>query len=176
MSEQRTSTRTRKQNYTTEQLSRIAAEQLETGYDAFKATETSASGSLTQDCQASLTYVLTNETTSDHTDGDTKNGRGHAEMDAIHQFSVNKCRKDLATFTGATKSVSCTDRPCCVRCSAVMGLLSIRAETGTMKTRSTKGSTEWCVSPDVRDLLRQVTGEPADAFLQFGSLKLPSRG
>jgi hypothetical protein len=171
----RRSSRTRTRVYKPLELSAIAQDQLKVGFAAFNAEEGSG-GSSSQDCDARLHYIIGNYQTGlqfNHVEGSTGQGHGHAEMDALHKFWTEICVEDLTVFVSYQKKIQCESKPCCVRCSAVLGLLGIEAlDPDTKKTRATMGSTEWAVTSEVRDLLAQVTSQPAESFSSFGSCKL----
>jgi cytidine deaminase len=171
----RRSSRTRTRVYKPLELSEIAQDQLKVGFAGFNA-EVGTGGSSSQDCSARLHYIIGDYVTGlqfNHVEGSTGQGHGHAEMDALHKFWTDICAKDLTTFISYRKKIQCESKPCCVRCSAVLGLLGIEAlDEDTRKTRSTMGSTEWAVTPDVRELLAEVTSQPAQSFSSLGSCEL----
>jgi hypothetical protein len=171
----RRSGRVRTRVYKPFELSAIAKDQLTIGFNAFLAQE-GTGGSSSNDCQARLHYMIGNYQTGfqfNHVNGSTGMGHGHAEMDALHIFWTEICGQDLATFVSYRKTIQCEAKPCCVRCSAALGLLGICAlSEETKKSRASMGSTEWAITPDVRSLLSIVTAQPADAFSSFGSSDL----
>lgn len=164
----RRSTRKRRLSYTPGQLSDIAQDQFVLGFDNFDVSEKKSDNS-DQDCQATILYRIPPRGRWRRIEGSTGEGHGHAEMDALHKLWVGVCGEDFAIYSGYSLAVECLAKPCCCRCSAVLGLLGISATKGTYKTRATMGSTEWGVSREVRELLARVTSQPADAFYDLGS-------
>lgn len=138
-------------------------------------------GSSSENCDARLFFELRggqqNSPGQDYVDGSTKEknttGCGHAEMAALHKFWVHKCGKDKAIFVGAfCRVIQCEAKPCCCRCSAVLGLLSVSPlSDDTKKTRDTMGGTNWGISDELRDLLAQICAVPAETFLHFTNEK-----
>lgn len=141
---------------------------MDTGYTNFKAQEVGPNeGDGTQSCDATLYYLPAGAGGGvwSNAKGSTADHNGHAEMAAIFNFWVNVCQENYATFSGATKRIECTSKPCCVRCSAILGLLLIaRQSTATKKTSYTMGGTQWVLVEKLRQLLALATGKPATIF------------
>jgi hypothetical protein len=55
--------------------------------------------------------------------------------------------------------VECTEKPCCYRCSCILGALGIVANDGTRKSSSSMGSTQWGgLGPEERDFIELYLG------------------
>jgi hypothetical protein len=81
--------------------------------------------------------------------GATKSGRGHAEIDCLCNL-VDLCSEkqwDLNTFfSEGIFEVSCENKSCCWRCSAVLGALGVTADEKTFKTtKSMLGGGNWAI-------------------------------
>ena len=134
-------------------------------WSEFEAPETEAGGDGAADCMATLYY---------HPAGTIpgSTGTGHAEMVALDEFIRKICRMDPNEMrkyfdrehkrdrkgnllvSPAKVRIECTAKPCCLRCSSVLGALKIGAMPGTFKTRRSMGSTQWGgLSPAVRGLI-----------------------
>ena len=113
--------------------------------------------SSSQDCAASLNVRVGSLI---HTiSGET--GGGHAEMDALKQLII-LCGYDAVRFTtvlGRGVTVGCTEKPCCYRCSCMLGALGIVATSGTKKSSKSMGSTQWgSLGPDERAFIEAYLG------------------
>ena len=100
---------------------------------------------------------------------DKKHGCGHAEMDALAQYVAT------GNNTFENMVLSCTTKPCCVRCSAVLGLLGIEACDRTLKYSKPMGSTEWGISDSVAKAVANHIGRDDVSYLDikdFGGLTL----
>ncbi len=134
-------------------------------WSEFEAPETESGGDGAADCMATLHYDPARTIP-----GST--GTGHAEMVALDEFIKNVCRMDRGEMgkyfdrehkrdrkgkllvSPAKVRIECTAKPCCLRCSSVLGALKIGAAPGTFKTRRPMGSTQWGgLSPAVRGLI-----------------------
>jgi hypothetical protein len=122
-------------------------------WDKFVTAETKK-GDGEKDCVAVLTYRGEERGSITGVTG----VEGHAEIHALSQFFRNVCKYDLATLrryqalnTGkkAALQIKCTAKPCCVRCSVVLGGLGFRASKATYKNRSAMGQTQWVIHPNV---------------------------
>jgi hypothetical protein len=93
-------------------------------------------------------------------------------MDALWKLFIEVCDGDVAKFKKliGTLEVECESKPCCRRCSAILGLLDAKAATNkTKKSTKNMGSTEWTLAPDLRKLLTDLLGEPDLVWSSFGS-------
>jgi hypothetical protein len=145
----------------------IAITFLQEGFVNFQAVSTNDAGDGSEECTVTLHY------TGGSVEGKTGNGHGHAEMDALHQLWADVCNKDVDTFLTYSRNLKldCTDKPCCVKCSTVLGWMGVVPRTtATKKTPYTMGKTSWNVSTDVLNLIREVTRVPTDAFQQFANM------
>jgi hypothetical protein len=86
---------------------------------------------------------------------------GHAEMNALdaifklHGYDQGKC----ATILDSGITVKCEAKPCCVRCSVVLGGIGAGAETdNTKKINKTMGQTQWVVSQKLAEILATYLG------------------
>jgi hypothetical protein len=104
-----------------------------------------------QDCTATLTAIHAVTKARGDFEGSTKNGHGHAELDAIYQF-LKAIRWDLTVYTDYSIQVTCTSKPCCVYCSAVMGLMGIVPGHDTYKINKSMGIS-YAIPPDIRNFL-----------------------
>jgi hypothetical protein len=138
------------------------------GWEAFDTEErTGGDGDMT--CVAKIEFRVKGggDSFSQEFVGSTGTGRGHAEMDALTQFIAVECNWDVGAFQRYDVQVVCTDKPCCCRCAAVLGLLRVSAGHGTYKSPRGMGSTQWGVSPDMRAFLGAFTGVHPDVFHEF---------
>jgi hypothetical protein len=74
-----------------------------------------------------------------------KTGEGHAEMNALRQLII-LCKYDAEVFTQILRAgvtVVCIEKPCCYRCSCILGALGIVASVGTRKNAKKMGKTQW---------------------------------
>lgn len=116
-------------------------------------TEIKTKGDGAQDCVALLTY---NGAETGSIAGVT-GVEGHAEIHALSQFFRNVCKYDLPTFQKyqalnikkVALQIQCTSKPCCVKCSVVLGGLGFRASENTYKNPIAMGKTEWVIHPNV---------------------------
>jgi hypothetical protein len=140
-----------------------SAEFIRSGFEKFTAASGSE-GDGSQSTQASL-YIGTKKY-----DGSTANGHGHAEMDGLYQFCQDKGEDAAATLARYKKKVSCTSKPCCVKCSAILGHLGFAPKGATKKIYHTMGGTEWAAHADVRKLIMKITGVSEDVITGMGSV------
>lgn len=143
---------------------------LRAGYAAFIAPELNFGDGL-ETTTIKLHYDLPNGT-SGAVVGDSNNGHGHAELDAIYQFWIAICHRDLATFQGSTLALACLDKPCCVHCSGILGLLGILAFPGTHKYTATAG-VSYAIPPELRALfilIRPATNDMVWSY--YGDARL----
>lgn len=84
--------------------------------------------------------------------GNTKNKRGHAEIDALYQFFKAAGWSD-AVIGSYDLEIDCPAKPCCVRCSAILGLLGVSAAPNQRKTTGTMGKTAYGAHPDFTEYL-----------------------
>jgi hypothetical protein len=127
---------------------------LKQGYYDFRAEETDDSG----DGSYSTAVVLAIGAQSSY--NGTSNGI-HAEMDALNQMlTAYQGTGTLEEFiSDTTKTVSCTSKPCCFRCSVVLGLFKFRpAADTTKKIKKGMGLTEWFLPEGVKTALNETYG------------------
>lgn len=146
----------------------VAAVILRRGYRAFAARKSSGGGDGRAECQATLDYG------DDSVEGATGRSHGHAEMDALHNFWVDVCEKDLETFKQKLKdgvTIECTAKPCCARCAAILGAFGIAPTDETYKTRRIlTGGGVWGMSLDLKNLMRQLFKIKPDAITELGAM------
>lgn len=132
--------------------------QLRAGYAAFRAVETKDTKSGTQDTTATLSvsgisYV-----------GSSKSP-GHAEMDALNDILIGNGDSLDDVIAHDNKTVSCTAKPCCFKCSIVLGLLGFGPASGaTLKTRSGMGGTQWVLQSPLKEKIEERYGDIVDYF------------
>jgi len=86
-------------------------------------------------------------------------GAGHAEMNALND-ALETLGSLGAIRAARSKTVACTAKPCCYRCSIVLGLLGFRAHSQhTKKTRSGMGSTQWVLPQPLKGALEDDYGD-----------------
>ncbi len=84
----------------------------------------------------------------------------HAEMDALEAALKAKGGRLEELVKSADKTVHCTAKPCCYRCSVVLGLLGFRArDANTTKAPSGMGSTEWTLPSTLKACLAVEYGD-----------------
>jgi hypothetical protein len=123
------------------------------GWDAFVTPVHDFNDGL-QSCDAMLqaTHNTTDKTISFY--GDTSNGHGHAEMDALYQF-LKGIGWNVNNFGDYTLTITCLSKPCCKYCAAVMGLCNVFATEGTYKVNKTMGIS-YAMPMDVRSFLGKL--------------------
>ena len=109
---------------------------LSQGYSYFNTEERDFNDGM-QDCSVDLTVLAQNGVRSDF-HGTTSSQRGHAEIDALCQF-LTQIGWNVGAYSNYTLQIACTSKPCCVYCSAIMGLLGIIPSDGTYKSRRRMG-------------------------------------
>ena len=134
-------------------------------WDAFSAEETSDKGDGKMDCKAILYYAKdVTDTSQGYIQIFGETGSGHAEMNALDEFIRTICGSKSATLStycaAGALFIECTTKPCCCRCSAILGALSVRpSSSDTKKTKAPMGSTQWGgLSPTVRDVIATYLG------------------
>jgi len=121
-------------------------------WDAFVAT-VKDKGDGSQSCEAEIqTTDLAGTTVTYY--GSTANGHGHAEIDALFQCLTN-IGWSAGAFANLQVTVSCTAKPCCKFCSAIMGNLGIGALDGTFKSTKSMGIS-YALPYQVRTFLKNV--------------------
>lgn len=81
-------------------------------------------------------------------------GAGHAEMRALTNYiQSGGTVATLLALDSDDKVVQCEEKPCCAKCSAILGLLGFSGSARTKKTKSTMGSTQWALPPVLREAL-----------------------
>jgi hypothetical protein len=137
-----------------------------TNWDAFNG-EKLVGGDGAESCEVNLFYAVKPVTTGYFViKGSTGKGYGHAEMHALHQLLVEI---GVAAFDNYDVRIDCTKKPCCARCSVVLGFLGVKVANGaTKKSNKCMGSTQWGVSMKVRELIKAKGGEKDfDAFCNY---------
>lgn len=131
---------------------------LDDGYAAFDTDEREFNDG-EESCTATLTATDRANKSVKYL-GETGKGAGHAEIHALVQF-LKAISYSITAFDDYNLTITCLSKPCCKRCSAVMGLLKIAATGGTYKSSKSMGSTSYSLPPDVRQFLakRLVTTE-----------------
>jgi hypothetical protein len=120
-----------------------------TGWNTFKAKESTNTKSGTTETYAVLNY--------NGKDYPGKAGAGHAEMKALVDILADAKSLDAIKDDKTVKTVECTGKPCCYRCSIVLGLLGFKAKDDkTMKTKSGMGGTQWYMAPDLATALEKA--------------------
>ena len=124
---------------------------LDDGYAAFGTTKLEFNDG-NESCKATLTS--THQKTRDVVKytGETGKEAGHAEIHALLQF-LKAISFSVTAFDEYNLTITCLSKPCCKRCSAVMGLLKIAASDGTYKSAKSMGSTSYSLPPSVRQFL-----------------------
>ena len=89
-------------------------------------------------------------------EGQTGNGHGHAEMDAL-DFLIGSMGAQAveAVLQEGSVTLDCVGKPCCVQCSTMLGLLNIGPKTpATKKSRNTMlAGGAWSVSLRLKTFL-----------------------
>lgn len=167
MAEPRRSSRVAKPALTAAAAGSQASKLIQDGWNAFSAAE-GEGGDGEESCTVKLYYGAGG---SCEVCGATGQGHGHAEMDAIWKLFMDVCGGDIEKFRKylGTLKIECEDKPCCRRCSAILGLLKAAATAGTKKTSKNMGSTEWSLVPDLRRLLEGLLGHPDAVLSELGS-------
>jgi hypothetical protein len=142
------------------------------GYNSFAAIEQNFNDGA-QDCTAAVWYPSPRSGRWKYLVGATGQGCGHAEMHALSQFTNNVCGNDVATFRdirGGRLFVECESKPCCLYCSAVLGLLGIEPkDASTRKWKKRMGGTQWAITPQFRTFVANASGYNANDLAQFDS-------
>jgi hypothetical protein len=86
--------------------------------------------------------------------GNTGNGHGHAELDALYQF-LDAIKWNTNTFHNYFLQITCTEKPCCKYCSAVMGHLGVTPGQGTYKTNRSMG-VSYTIPPPLRKFISVI--------------------
>jgi hypothetical protein len=107
-------------------------------------------------CDATLTVTETATGNVYTYYGSTKNEHGHAEIDALYQF-LDDLNWNHLLFGNYTYVITCTAKPVCKCCSAVMGRLGIAPGANTYKVNKTMGIS-YALPPNVRTFLRKRLG------------------
>jgi hypothetical protein len=135
---------------------------LRDGYKAFAASESedTKSGTMT------TTAILT----ADGSEYTGNSGKGHAEMDALNQMLVANGKNLAALLELDGKTVTCTAKPCCYRCSVVLGLLGFAPSSAeTKKTASGMGSTQWALPDPLGSVLKAKYGDIQTLLSSFSN-------
>lgn len=93
--------------------------------------------------------------------GATGKGAGHAEMHGLLQL-LQACEKGGRSLEDLLLNeeveVLCVDKPCCARCSVILGLLGVKARKGTTKTKFTMGSTSYSIADELKQFIMETFG------------------
>jgi tRNA(Arg) A34 adenosine deaminase TadA len=142
------------------------------GYDAF-AAEKGRVNDGNQDCVAYIAYRDSDIATTKWIVGSTGKGAGHAEMHALTQFVTNECDGKVSKFKEYAKygiEVMCEAKPCCLYCSAILGMLRIKPwDHCTTKSDKRMGSTQWAINMSLRTFMSEYTGIPVQTFTDIDS-------
>jgi hypothetical protein len=151
-------------------------------WNKFSAPRDDKSNDGAQECGAYLLYKDSAGTAQPPIRGETVAKEGHAEMNALNRFLRDQCGydgsklKEFQTRNGDKKdpvlAIDCTAKPCCVRCSIVLGALGFWATPGTSKTTRAMGSTNWGMHPRAEQFLRDFLGLSLDEFNFLRGIKL----
>lgn len=126
----------------------------EDGFEAFVTPIKDFNDGL-EECGAQLQATKANKTVTYY--GTTRNGHGHAEIDALYQF-LETIEWDATEFKQYTLTITCESKPCCKYCAAIMGNLGIFATPGTYKVNKAMGIS-YSLPPKIRTFLGQVFGK-----------------
>lgn len=139
---------------------------LRQGFDAFGAEttdQTSGGGNTT-------TAILT---VSGIAYPGSSTGPCHAEMSALNDVLIRNGGNLDDVISHNLKTVSCTAKPCCYRCSIVLGLLGFRPATPqTKKTCSGMGSTQWVLPVPLADRIKERYGDIVTLLASFRNIDL----
>lgn len=139
------------------------ASTIASGYAAFEAEESSDSG------DGSQSTAVTLWVSGKPYEGATGVG-GHAEMNALLKVLADLGDLDTVIATGG-KTVECTAKPCCYRCSVVLGLLGFSAHSDdTTKTRSGMGGTQWAMPADLKRAVMAKYGDVGELMSFYGNV------
>jgi len=137
------------------------------GFDSFDAQVGTTSADKSESCEAKIWYRQKRKWT--HITGATGHGAGHAEMHALSQFITNICSNKVSKFRALQDEVEnksgvrveCESKPCCVYCSAILGLLGITPkDKDTKKSPDRMGSTQWGMTSSLRSFVSDVSDYP----------------
>lgn len=145
----------------------VNREELKLGYSNFPAQETDDRFSGTKD--TSVTMVVSTYGSSSGTSHHT----GHAEMDALNALLTShpNMMDDWPAFLALTKTIKCDTKPCCYRCSVVLGLLNFApAGSTTRKTSSGMGQTQWVLPEPLNTHLKGHFGNIAELLEHYSNV------
>ena len=146
----------------------VAAAKLKAGFDTFGATRRDDHNDGAEECAARLYYQFPGQAVM-YVDGHTKNGNGHAEMDAILTFWLSICKRNVALFVHANLWIACRAKSCCVHCSGILGCLGISPYWQTYKSRKSMGIS-YAIHHELRRLLCMlVSGTNDQVWKDYGS-------
>lgn len=95
----------------------------------------------------------------------------HAEMDALNDILIGMGDSLDDVIAYPNKTVDCTAKPCCYRCSIILGLLGFSARTGgTKKTRRGMGQTQWVLPSPLREKIAERWGDVSGLLSQFSNV------
>lgn len=160
--------RTKTQTLAFLQIQSQAKTKLIEGYEAFLATEKEVEDGK-QDCSATIHYMSGAEDVGS-VSGATGEGNGHAEMSALYWFLSVYCKGNHETFGNALLEVECLAKSCCMRCSAILGLLGVWPRGETYKAPKHMGGTQWGLNEDLAKAIAAKTGVDHRVLRAFGSL------
>jgi hypothetical protein len=109
-----------------------------------------------EDCSATLSAFYGEAMEQSDYEGTTKGGHGHAELDALYRF-LDDIGWDTNAFSNYVLQITCTAKPCCKYCSAVMGLLGISPGHGTYKVNKSMGIS-YVIPPKIREFIGKFGG------------------
>ena len=101
--------------------------------------------------------------------GATGKGEGHAEMNALQQI-VEAFNSSVDDFGKYSFRIECLEKSCCVRCSAVMGLIGATPVGRTYKSpESFLGGGSWALTPTLRAFLAKYLGMTEEDLMSLNS-------
>lgn len=138
--------------------------QLREGYENFGAEETPDTSSGENDTSVQL--IVNGQTFS----GFSKS-TSHAEIDALNKILTDKHWSLDELIAVQNKTVKCEQKPCCYRCSIVLGLLGFQPVSNTTrKTASGMGQTQWTLPTPLGDEMRAKYGDIVRLLSCYGNL------
>jgi len=143
--------------------------EIKKGYKLFNAAESIIPVNVMPASMAKLYYTNNNVTST--VAGATNNGV-HAEMDALDGFYAIICGYNDHAFGSVNLSIEPACTPCCIRCSAVLGLLGVVALPNSEKTPISMGTNQWQLPDSIVKLLSIKTGNKEDLYRQFGLISI----
>ncbi|MEL6998531.1 MAG: hypothetical protein AAFP68_09750, partial [Pseudomonadota bacterium] len=133
------------------------------GYIAFAANETTQTTGGGNDTSATLLIGSIRY-------GGSSTSVCHAEMDALNDILIGNGDDLQAVIAHADKKVECEAKPCCYRCSVVLGLLGFAPfDEKTLKTAKGMGQTQWVLPSPLKEELGKIYGDIANFLSNFSN-------